>query len=101
MKKQIIIAAMAMVILPQLAQAKNAVTVLIPQEAGMSCDKNDYTFIQGYRAFWSYVRQTKPFSYPGYWALVPEIYVNGYGGSVCKNVVEKGYGTINLKRKTK
>jgi len=99
MKKQIIIAAMAMVLLPQVAQAKEAVTVLIPREAGMSCDKNDYTFIQGYRSFWSYVRQIKPSNYPGYWALVPTIYVDGYGGTVCRNVVEKGYGTINLKKK--
>lgn len=101
MKKHIIMVAALMVLLPQVAQAKNAVTVLNPQGAGMSCDKNDYTFIQGYRSFWSYVRQIKPFGYPGYWALVPDIYIDGYGGTVCRNVVEKGYGTINLKKKTK
>lgn len=56
MKKQFIIAAMVMTLLPQLAQAKNAVTILNPQGSGMSCDKNDYTFIQGYT-----ISDLKPF----------------------------------------
>ena len=101
MKKQIIIVAMVMALLPQVAQAKSAVTVLNPQGAGAECNKSDYPFAYGYRAFWSYVIQKKPANYPGYWALVPETWQSLYMGSVCKNVVEKGYGTINLKKKTK
>ena len=97
MKKQIITMAMIMALLPQVAQAENAVTILNPQGAGMSCNADDYNFIQGYRAFWSYVRQSKPSNYPGYWQLVPETWISLYSGSVCKNVVEKGYGVINLK----
>ena len=99
MKKQIIIVAAIVALLPSMAMAKEAVTILSPQGPGETCDKNDYTFAQGYRAFWSYVRQHKPAGYPGYWALVPDIYIDGYGGSVCRGVVAKGYGIINLKKK--
>ena len=99
MKKQIIIMAAVFALLPSAAMSKEAITVLSPQGAGMTCDKNDYSFAQGYRMFWSYVRQHKPVGYPGYWALVPDIYIDGYGGTVCRNVVEKGYGVVNLNKK--
>lgn len=99
MKKQIIIMAAVIALLPSAAISKEAVTILNPQGECTACNKNDYTFGQGYRAFWSYVRQSKPANYPGYWALVPDIYLDGYGGTVCRNVVEKGYGVINLKKK--
>lgn len=98
MKKQIIIMAVVIALLPSVAMSKEAVTILDPQGPGYTCDKNDLTFMQGYRCFWSYVRQHKPAGYPGYWALVPDIYIDGYGGTVCRNVVEKGYGAINIKK---
>lgn len=99
MKKYIIAIVTIMVLFPQYALSRHAVTILNPQTSGAKCSTQDYNIFQGYRAFWSYVIQKKPSGYPGYWALVPETWMGGYTSSVCKNVVEQGYGTINLKKK--
>lgn len=97
MKKLLII--LALLISANCADAQRAVEINVPKTNGVGCNTTDYNFFKGYRAFWSYVIQKKPHGYPGYWALVPETWMSGYTGSVCKNVVEQGYGQIKLKTK--
>lgn len=85
-------------LLSQNVFATPAVTILSPQTIGQECNPKDFNFFQNYRAFWSYVSKKKPSGYPSYWTLVPETYVTGYGGSLCKNVIIKGYAKINYGR---
>jgi hypothetical protein len=82
-------------------KSEPAISIFNPQMNGIECVPSDYGYFQGYRAFWSYIRQSKPSNYPGYWDLVPNTYLkNGYTNTICKNVVEQGYGKINLKKKS-
>jgi len=97
--KKIILTIALMMIFANCASAERSIEVNVPQTSGTECSTKDYSYFTGYRMFWSYVAQKKPSDYPGYWALVPETWKSGYTGSVCKNVVEQGYGQIKLKAK--